>query len=53
MSSVTMALYARVSSEHQAQSQTIQSQVSALRERIKEDGGVLNSAYEFIDNGYI
>jgi site-specific DNA recombinase len=52
MSTVTMALYARVSSEQQAQAQTIQSQLSALRERIKSDGGVLNSEYEFIDNGY-
>lgn len=52
MSTVTMALYARVSSEQQAQAQTIQSQLSTLRERIKSDGGALNSDYEFIDNGY-
>ena len=52
MSTITMALYARVSSEQQAQAQTIESQLNALRERIKGDGGVLNSDYEFIDNGY-
>ena len=52
MNTVTIALYARVSSEQQAQAQTIQSQLSALRDRIKSDGGVLNSDYEFIDNGY-
>ncbi len=52
MSIVTIALYARVSSEQQAQAQTIQSQLSALRERIKGDGGVLSPDHEFIDNGY-
>ena len=47
MNTVTIALYARVSSEQQAQAQTIQSQLSALRDRIKSDGGVLNSDLAF------
>ena len=49
---VTIALYARVSSEQQAQAQTIQSQLSALHERIKQDGGGLSPDHEYIDNGY-
>ena len=52
MSFVTIALYARVSSEQQAQAQTIQSQLSALHERIKQDGGGLSPDHEYIDNGY-
>lgn len=52
MSITTLALYARVSSEHQVQAQTIQSQLSALRERIQQDGVVLPPEHEFIDEGY-
>ena len=52
MSSITVALYARVSSEQQAQAQTIESQLNALHERIKKDGAVLSPAHEFVDNGY-
>jgi site-specific DNA recombinase len=52
MSATTVALYARVSSEQQAQAQTIQSQLNALHERIKKDNGVLSPAHEFVDNGY-
>lgn len=52
MSNVIVGLYARVSSEQQAQAQTIESQLNALRERIKKDGCVLNPAYEYADNGY-
>ena len=47
-----MALYARVSSEQQAQAQTIQSQLAALRERIEGDGGRICPEHEFIDAGY-
>ena len=36
-----VAIYARVSSEHQAQEQTIASQVAALRERVANDGLLL------------
>ena len=52
MSTIIVALYARVSSELQAQAQTIESQLNALRERIKKDGSVLSPAHEFVDNGY-
>ena len=47
-----VALYARVSSEHQAEVNTIDSQVAALRERIRADGFDLRSVLEFIDAGY-
>lgn len=46
------ALYARVSSEKQAQANTIDSQISAIREQINKDGNTLLKEYEFIDNGY-
>jgi site-specific DNA recombinase len=52
MSSPAVALYARVSSEQQAQTQTIDSQLAALRERITHDGGVSHPDHEFIDAGY-
>ena len=52
MSTRAAALYARVSSDQQAQAQTIESQLVALRERIARDGAVLNPAQEFIDAGY-
>lgn len=52
MSTLAAALYARVSSDQQAQAQTIDSQVAALHERIANDGAVLNPAHEFIDAGY-
>lgn len=46
------ALYARVSSEQQAQARTVLSQVEALRERIQEDGAILEEEHCFIDEGY-
>lgn len=52
MSTMTVALYARVSSEQQAQSCTIDSQLAALRERIAQDGQRLLPEHEFIDQGY-
>jgi site-specific DNA recombinase len=52
MSLRQVALYARVSSESQAQAQTVQSQLTALRERITQDGGVLSPEHEFVDEGY-
>ena len=52
MSTVTAALYARVSSDQQAQAQTIDSQLAALRERSAKDAVILNPAHEFIDAGY-
>jgi site-specific DNA recombinase len=47
-----VALYARVSSEQQAEANTIDSQVAALRERIRADGFDLRSVLECIDAGY-
>jgi len=52
MTTPVVALYARVSSEQQAQAQTIDSQLAALHERIADDGGLLSPAHEFIDAGY-
>ena len=45
------AFYARVSSDQQAQEQTIDSQVSALRERIVADGVTTETGLGFIDDG--
>lgn len=47
-----IALYARVSSERQAQTNTIDSQIIALKTRIKNDGYILLSDYTYIDDGY-
>jgi len=46
------ALYARVSSERQAEAHTVESQVAALRERIARDGLHLSDELQFIDEGY-
>jgi site-specific DNA recombinase len=46
-----VAIYARVSSEQQAQEQTIASQVAALRERVASDGLTLDDALCFFDDG--
>ena len=46
------AIYARVSSEQQAQAQTIASQVEALQERLKQDELELDQELLFIDDGY-
>jgi site-specific DNA recombinase len=45
------ALYARVSSDQQAQQGTIDSQLSLLRERLAADGGVVDAGLSFIDDG--
>jgi len=45
------ALYARVSSGKQAKDKTIDSQVEALKEKIKADGGSLIEDLMFIDAG--
>ena len=52
MSSPQVAIYARVSSDHQAEAQTVASQVAALRERIAAEGLALPDAMQFIDEGY-
>jgi site-specific DNA recombinase len=46
------AIYARVSSEQQAEAHTIASQVTALRERVTTDGLVIPAALQFLDEGY-
>jgi site-specific DNA recombinase len=46
------AIYARVSSEQQAQAHTIDSQIAALREKVSSDGSDLAGEMEFIDEGY-
>jgi site-specific DNA recombinase len=52
MTSIQAAVYARVSSEQQANDHTIDSQLSALRERALCDGIVIQSELELIDDGY-
>jgi site-specific DNA recombinase len=52
MNAMQAALYARVSSAHQAEAHTVASQVVALRERIAADGLPLPAALQFIDEGY-
>jgi len=45
------AMYARVSSEHQAKDGTIESQIAAIRAYIREHGWELEPGSEYIDNG--
>jgi site-specific DNA recombinase len=49
---VSVALYARVSSQRQADELTIRSQVAALRQRIEQDGFRLEEEHCFLDDGY-
>jgi len=44
-------MYARVSSDQQAEAQTIASQVAALRERIAAEGLTVPDALQFLDEG--
>jgi site-specific DNA recombinase len=46
-----IALYARVSSDRQAENGNIQSQLAALRQRIAADGGEIDPELEFVDDG--
>ena len=48
----SIAIYARVSSEQQAQQATIESQVTALKERVAADGHVLLPQDIYVDDGY-
>ena len=50
--STVPAIYARVSSEQQAEAATIDSQVAALQERIAADGLTLETEMRFLDEGY-
>jgi site-specific DNA recombinase len=52
MKDVQVALYARVSSEQQAEAKTIESQIAEIRTRITADGFDLANVLEFVDNGY-
>ncbi len=47
-----IGVYARVSSEQQAEAKTIESQLTALREQIVQDGLHLSEELTFIDDGY-
>jgi site-specific DNA recombinase len=52
MQTTQVAIYARVSTDRQAEAHTIASQVAALRERIAADGFELSEALAFLDEGY-
>ena len=52
MPEILAALYARVSSDQQAEAHTIDSQVAALRARVAEDGLVVSAEREFLDEGF-
>ena len=52
MTPVCVAIYARVSSEQQATSNTIDSQIAALEARLTQDGLGLTPEARFIDEGY-
>jgi site-specific DNA recombinase len=47
----TVAFYARVSSDTQARDHTIESQISALKERIAADGFPLEPDHSYVDDG--
>ena len=46
-----VAIYARVSSEQQAEAHTVASQVAALQERVTADGLTVSEAMQFLDEG--
>lgn len=52
MSHKQIAIYARVSSEQQAEAGTIDSQIAALKDRVAADGFALSEELRFIDEGY-
>jgi site-specific DNA recombinase len=49
---ISTALYARVSSQQQAEELTIDSQVAAIKERIARDGFVVEQDRCYLDEGY-
>jgi site-specific DNA recombinase len=51
MSELRIALYARVSSEKQAEVNTIASQLAELRQRITQDGCTIHDDDCFVDDG--
>src|SRR5882672_12181834 len=52
MKPTEVAMYARVSSEQQAEAHTVASQVAALQERVAADGLTVSEAMQFLDEGY-
>ena len=52
MPSLTVGIYARVSSDQQAKAGTISSQVAALKGRVQQDGLELKPEHCFIDDGF-
>jgi site-specific DNA recombinase len=52
MNPTQVAIYARVSSDQQAEAQTVASQVAALQERVAAEGLTVPDAMQFIDEGY-
>jgi site-specific DNA recombinase len=52
MKPTQVAIYARVSSEQQAETPTMASQVAALRERVAAAGLAVSEARPFLDAGY-
>jgi site-specific DNA recombinase len=52
MKNLSVAIYARVSSDQQTEAHTIASQLSALRTRVGADGFTLPVERQFIDEGY-
>ena len=52
MNPLQAAMYARVSTEQQAEAHTIASQVAAVRERVAVDGLSVSEAMQFLDEGY-
>jgi site-specific DNA recombinase len=52
MKQLQVSIYARVSSEQQAEAGTIGNQLAALRERVVQDGCRLSEELTFIDDGY-
>jgi site-specific DNA recombinase len=52
MSTLHAAIYARVSSEQQADAHTVASQVAALQDRVATDGLVLPEGRQCLEEGY-
>jgi DNA invertase Pin-like site-specific DNA recombinase len=52
MTSVRVAIYARVSSDQQVEGGTVASQLAALQARLAQDGARLEPACRFVDEGY-
>ena len=52
MKAERIAIYARVSSEQQAEAGTIDSQIAVLQERIVQDGYQVTQDRLFVDAGY-